>query len=251
MRNLLFLLFVISFSINSYGQLGYLGKRTGVEFGMASNYPLIANTREFHGYTVDDDILLPKFSLGIHRENKKGNFAHWQLVYCQLPNSRINAWMVKGDGPTKLNVIDTAWTKSDNLQISLGWRKFRELAPLGLYFELQFKSNIVFNSTTYRNENRTEYTDFNYYSSSVSYKEYSKVSAVPEIGLSLGANFPINEGLLLDVGTKLNLVVGRFRDKKGDPDEIPEIDLMHRILSSRKLRTSNLFEVYVNIILFP
>ena len=251
MRPILFLLFVTALTFNSYGQLGYLGHRVGIELGVGSNYPIVKNIREFHNYTVDDELLLPKVSFGIHRENRKGTIVHWQTCYNQLPNSRISAWKISGNGPTKFNVIDTAWTQSDNLLFSLGWRKFRELAPLGFYFELQLKSNVVFNRTLYRNENRTDYTDFNYFESSVSYREFKKVSMVPEVGLSMGATYPLNDLLILDVGAKFNVPLGKYKDKDGDPNKIPVSDLYHKILSSRKIFATNFLELYVNIIIFP
>ncbi|MCJ8289043.1 MAG: hypothetical protein HRT58_06470 [Crocinitomicaceae bacterium] len=251
MKLILSLIFILSISCSVCGQLGYLGNRVGIELGVGTNYAVIKSNRIFHNYSIDDGLLLPKISFGIHRENRKGTIIHLQTIYNQLPNSQINAWKIVNNGPTKYNTIDTAWTQSDNLQLSLGWRKFRELAPLGLYFEFQMKSNIVFNETLYRSESRTDYTDFNYYESSVKYKESKQVSVVPEIGFAMGATYPLNDLLVLDIGAKFNLTLGKFRDKDGDIDEIPKSVLFHRILSSRKLFTTNFLELYVNIILFP
>ena len=146
---------------------------------------------------------------------------------------------------------DNLFTQILPLQLSLGFKRFRDLAPLGFYFEFQLKSNVVFNKSLYRSEYRIDYTDINYFESWVKYKEYKNVSVVPEVGIAIGANYPINDFMTLDVGGKFNLALGKFRDKDGDLNQIPKPEIYHRILSSRKLFVTNLFELYVNVILFP
>lgn len=245
------LLMVVSVSFFGNGQHGYFGNRVGIEVGVGTNYSVGKNNRYFYDYVADKDLLLPKLNLGFHVANKNGKVIHWQAIYQPLPNSRISSWSVNETTGTNFNTIDTVWTKSDNLQLSWGFRKFRELAPLGVYFEFQLKSNFVVNKSLYRSEYRVDYTDINYFESSVEYDEFNNVSVIPEVGISIGANVPINDAMTLDVGGKLNVTMGKFKNKGGDYDQIPSSDVYHRILSSRKLFATNLIEVYVNIILFP
>ena len=251
MKLILSFILILSISFFGYGQLGYLGKRVGVEFGVGSNYAVFNNSKEFHNYTVDKQFLLPKLSFGIHKENTKGTIMHWQAVYNQLPNSEISSWSVKSSLGSDRNDIDTVWTKSDNLQFSLGFRKYKELAPIGFYIELQFKSNIVVNKSVYREENRMDFVDLNYFQSTVKYSDLSNVSVIPELGFSMGATYPMNDFMTLEIGGRFNLVLGKFRDKDGDVNLIPDTDTFHRILSSRKVFATNLIEQYASIILFP
>ena len=74
---------------------------------------------------------------------------------------------------------------------------------------------------------------------------------IPEIGFSMGTTIPLNDRVLLDVGGSLNLALGKFRDKDGDPNILPGHSDYHRIISSKKAFATNFLELYVNVILFP
>jgi hypothetical protein len=243
--------FVIYFvSFQSLSQLGYLGKRFGVELGVASNFSLF-NSRDFHNYEADEDILLPKFSIGVNRENKRGTVVHWRMMYNQLPNSQVSSLLSTPAGATVTTEIDSAWTKSNNLQFSIGYRKYRELSPLGLYFEFQFECNVVFNRSLLYSERLVEYPELNYFERTIGYKYIEETSFIPEIGLSLGSSYPLSNKFIIDYGGRLNITLGKFRDKGGNKDELPDSSTLHRILSSRKSFAHNFLEFYVNIILFP
>lgn len=251
MKNqIIFTLFLLLASA-SYGQLGYLGKRTGIEVGGSSNHGVVGNLRLFYDYTEDKDILPPKVSIGIHRETKKGTIIHLIGTYNQLPNSQISSFNIQKSPGFEFQEIDTIWTQSNNMQFALGIRKYRELAPLGLYFEFLFKGNFVSNKSLYRAEERDKYTELNYFDSRVDFETVDGSSIIPEFGMSIGTTIPLNKIFLLDVGGSFNLSFGRYTGKFGDITKKENADSVHKILSSKKIFQTNLLELYVKIILFP
>lgn len=251
MKNQIILTLFILLASASYGQLGYLGKRTGIEVGVGTNHGVVGSLLTFNNYTEDNDILLPKLSAGLLRETKKGTVWHLVGTYHQLPNSHISSYQVEEGTEVVYKHIDTIWTQSNNLQFGLGMRKYRELAPLGLYFEFQFKANFISNKSLYRAEDIDEYISLNYFDKRVDFQTVERSSIIPEFGMQIGTTIPLNRIFAVDVGASLNFSFGRYRGKFGDITLLKNADSIHRIVSSKKIFQTNLLELYAKIILFP
>ena len=251
MKNqIIFILFILLASA-SYGQLGYLGKRTGIEVGVGTNQGVVGSLLTFNKYTEDNDVLLPKLSVGVLRETKRGAVLHLVGTYHQLPNSHISSYQVEEGIDVVFKQIDTIWTQSNNLQFALGMRKYRELAPLGLYFEFQCKANFISNKSLYRSEDIDEYTSLNYFDKRVDFETVERSSIIPEFGMSVGTTIPLNRVFAIDVGASVNFSFGRYTGKFGDITLMKNADSIHKILCSKKIFQTNLLELYAKIILFP
>jgi len=251
MRITLVISFILSVSFIGYSQLGYMGKRVGIEIGVGSNNTVFGNSYWLYNYTVERDLLLPKLNFGLIHANRTGTVFRLAVLYSQLPNSHVSSFREGWQVSTNSREIDTIWTASENIQWGLGIRKYYGLAPLGMYYEFQWKTNFVFNRSLRRSETQIDYLDNNYSETVVSYDENRSVSIIPEFGFSLGTSIPLGERSLFEFGGNLNFAIGRFRDKQGSYNMIPEWSMYNRIVSSRKVFTTNILEVYARFILFP
>lgn len=232
------------------GQNGYIGRRFAFQFGVGTNFSLIKHTNRFENYFTEKGILIPKLTVGIFKENSKGNSIILELTYNQLPNSLITAEKIEEKGFFGTYYIyskhDSLFTKSDNIKLTYGFRRYKELGPLGRYFDFRFCTNLTFNTSLFKSEVKESYIDYNIYNSTITKIVTSSEIFSPQLTFGFGKVIPLNKRMALDFGARGSLFIGRTSGFSSFDDPI----LYHRIISLKKLISTNLFELYVNILLF-
>ncbi len=246
----------ILLAFHSEAQFGYIGNKSVVSFGITSNYGLIKQSKGQYNYISDSSLCLPKFSIGLQRENKKGRVIYLEGAYQQLPNSLMQTRTMVPDPSVSYGLhntyyYDSLFTRSDNIKFTYGIRSFRELSPLGLYFDFRMSLNSVVNKSLLKSTRVIYYDDYNYTYNSETRITRSGLVFLPEIGFGIGKIVPINKRTAFDYGARFNLVFGKYRNKNAGSDpRIEVLSISHQIVSSKKLTTANLIEVYASFNIF-
>lgn len=242
-------LFILFIPYTGVSQYGYYGKRVSLEFGLIPNQYLL--NKEVENYNIENYWMIPQLEFGINRQNRSGVVVGFVGKYQQLPNAMLAQATTSNNNYYIINSrIDTIKTKSDNYSAGIKFRFYRNMSPSGMYMEWSIKTNFISNHSSYTSIARVDSIDYNIYHATTSIQEIKELNVIPSFSFGVGKSFLVSKSALINFGGSIEIPFGKYKDKSSKTGLLP-VSTCHKILDSRRLLTSNLFQLYVKIELYP
>lgn len=196
--------------------------------GISSNAPLFGIRSEAYNLRFDPRYFWLSMSIGIESKLKKtkGSTFITQLTYQALPHSSMAITQSESNiNGVYTREFDSLIMKSDNVRFSLGVKHYFSEVYNGFYLQYNAGLDLIFNQTSSCSCTRIESEADNFYSETGSYSTEKSKRLMPELSLTLGYVFRLNDRFAIDTGLDVGMPFGKMK--------YPYIKKTFPLLSSR------------------
>ena len=182
--------------------------------GLTSNAPTFGIRSEAYNLRFDPHYFWLSTSIGIESKltkTEKSTFIT-QLMYQTLPHASMELTQSESTVNGVLTrKFDSLIMKSDNIRFTLGVKHYFSNAYDRFYLQYNVGLNLIFNQTSVCSCTRIESEVDNFYSETGSYSSEKSKSLIPELSLSFGYMFRINDRLAIDTGLDIGVPFGKMK----------------------------------------
>lgn len=218
--------------------------------GITSNAPVFGVRNEAYDLRFDSKYVWFSPSIGIESFLKKTTKSTFiaQLKYQVLPHASMNITKAEStENGIYTREFDSLIMKSDNVRFSIGVKHYFSEAYQGFYIQYNAGLNLVFNKTSSCSCTRTESADDNYFSETGTYKTQMSKSLMPELSLTFGRVFKLNNRFSLDAGLDLGMPFGKMKYPYV-LDEFPLYSTRTKMMNLNALFLTSLIELHAKIL---
>lgn len=218
--------------------------------GISSNAPAFGVRNEAYNLRFDSQYFWLSTSIGIEsflKKSKKSTL-NTQITYQALPHASMAITQSEStNNGIYTRQFDSLIMKSDNVRFSFGVKKYFSEAFDRFYIQFNAGVNVVFNKTSICSCTRIESEEDNYFSETGDFYTKSQKNLIPELSMSFGYLFKLNDRFSIDAGLDLGVPFGKMK-YRFIKDKFPLPSSRTTVMNLNGLFLTSLIEVHAKIL---